>query len=229
MSNPVAEAYLETYERLIDWVAGLDEKELATKVPACPGWSVKDLIGHLTGIAVELGSEEVATGIADEESTARQVAERAEASLEEVLEEWAQALPRLLEIVDAAGSSLTALAIDIWTHEQDARNALGREGGRDGLGRAMALKAAIGSDREVTGAGLPPIQIHTGEKTWFIGKDAREVEPAVTLKVDPYEASRMLMGRRTYEEMRQLDWEGDPEPYLRYLHRFTVPEKSLGE
>lgn len=229
MSNPVAEAYLETYQRLIDWVAGLDQQELATEVPACPGWSVKDLVGHLTGIAVELGSEEVETGIADEESTARQVAERAEASIEEVLDEWARALPRLLEIVEAAGSSLTALAIDIWTHEQDARNALGQEGGRDGLGRAMALKAAIGSDREVTVAGLPPMQIHTGDKTWYIGTDARELEPAVTLKVDPYEASRMLMGRRTYDEMRALAWDGDPEPYLRYLHRFTVPERSLGE
>lgn len=229
MTNPVAEAYLETYERLTRWVAGLGDSELSTRVPACPDWSVKDLVGHLTGIAVELGSEDVATGIADEDSTARQVAERADAPIEEVLGEWARALPRLLEIVDAAGSSLTALAIDIWTHEQDARNALGQEGGRDGLGRAMALKAAIGSDREVTAAGLPPIQIHTGDKTWYIGKDAREVEPAVTLKVDAYEASRMLMGRRTYDEMRALNWEGDPEPYLPYLHRFTVPEQSLGE
>ena len=37
------------------------------------------------------------------------------------------------------------------------------------------------------------------------------------------------MIRRTYDEMRAFDWQGDPEPYLTYLHRFTVPEQSLGE
>jgi hypothetical protein len=37
------------------------------------------------------------------------------------------------------------------------------------------------------------------------------------------------MGRRTYDEMRAFDWQGDPEPYLTYLHRFSVPEQSLGE
>lgn len=229
MTNAVAEAYLETYDRFTSWVASLSEEDLSTQVPACPDWSVKDLVGHLTGIAVELGSEDVRTGIADADSTARQVAEREDTSISEVLREWAEALPRLMEIVEAAGASLTALAIDIWTHEQDARNAVNQPGGRDGLGRAMALKSAIASDQAVSAVGLPPMQIHTGDKIWYLGKNAREVEPAVTLKVDPYEAARMLMGRRTYDEMRALEWKGDPEPYLTYLHRFTVPEQSLGE
>jgi len=229
MTNPVAAAYLETYERMVPWLASLDEEALSTQVPACPGWSVKDLVGHLTGIAVELGSEDVETGIADADSTARQVADRADSSISEVLDEWARALPRLLEIVEVAGSSLTALAIDIWTHEQDARNAVGQSGGREGLGRAMALKSAIASDQAVTAVGLPPMQIDTGDKIWYLGKDAREVDPAVTLTVDAYEAARMLMGRRTYDEMRALHWKGDPEPYLTFLHRFTVPEQSLAE
>ena len=229
MTNPVTAAYLETYERFTSWVADLDENSLAAPVVACPGWSVKDLVGHLTGIAVELGSEDVITGIADSDSTARQVEERKDSTIAEVLKEWAGALPRLMEIVEAAGANLTALAIDIWTHEQDARNAVDQPGGRDGLGRALALKSAIASDQAITAVGLPPMQIHTGDKTWYLGKDAREVEPAVTLKVDPYEAARMLMGRRTYDEIRALDWEGSPEPYLTYLHRFTVPEQSLDE
>ena len=33
----------------------------------------------------------------------------------------------------------------------------------------------------------------------------------------------------SYDEMRAFDWQGDPEPHLTYLHRFTVPEQSLGE
>ena len=228
MTNAVAGAYLETYERFTSWAAGLDDEALATNVPACPDWSVKDLVGHVTGIAVELGKE-YSDGVADADSTARQVAERKGASIAQVLEEWAGALPRLLELLEESGPNFTALAIDIWTHEQDARNAVGQLGGREGLGRAMALKAAIGSDQEISAAGLPPMQIYTGDKTWYLGKNARQSDPAITLKLDSYEAARMLMGRRTYDEIRALDWNGDPEPYLQYLHRFTVPEQSLGE
>ncbi|MEE9184700.1 MAG: hypothetical protein V3U39_09530, partial [Acidimicrobiia bacterium] len=143
--------------------------------------------------------------------------------------EWSAAVPPLVELLEQAGSGLTAVAIDVWTHEQDARNAVGQSGGRDGLGLAMALKAAIASDQAIQAVGLPPMQITTGDKTWYLGKEARQVDAAVTLDVDPYEAARMLMGRRTYDEMRAFDWQGDPEPYLTYLHRFTVPEQSLGE
>ena len=228
MTSAVAVAYLETYERFTSWAADLDDEALATNVPACPDWSVKDLVGHVTGIAVELGKE-YSAGAADTDSTARQVAERRGASIAQVLAEWAGALPRLLELLEEGGPNFTAVAIDIWTHEQDARNAVDQPGGRDGLGRALALKAAIASDQAISDVGLAPMHIKTGEKTWYLGKEAREVEPAVTLKVDAYEAARMLMGRRTYDEMRALDWNGDPEPYLTYLHRFTVPEQSLGE
>ena len=227
MTNPVTEAYVETYERFSSWVETLDEELLSAPVVACPGWSVKDLVGHVTGVAVDLRNER--EGVAQPDSTARHVQQRQDKSIAEVLEEWAAAVPPVVELLEQAGSGLTAVAIDVWTHEQDARNAVGHSGGRDGLGRGMTLKAAIASDQAISAVGLPPMQIHTGDKTWYLGKGAREVEAAVTLKVDPYEAARMLMGRRTYDEMRALDWQGDPEPYLAYLHRFTVPEQSLGE
>ncbi len=227
MSDPVTEAYVETYERFSSWVETLDEELLSAPVVACPGWSVKDLVGHVTGVAVDLHDEWA--GVALSDSTARQVEERRDKSIAEVLEEWSAAVPPLVELLEQAGSGLTAVTIDVWTHEQDARNAVGQSGGRDGLGLAMALKAAIASDQAIQAVGLPPMQITTGDKTWYLGKEARQVDAAVTLDVDPYEAARMLMGRRTYDEMRAFDWQGDPEPYLTYLHRFTVPEQSLGE
>ncbi|HET7246492.1 MAG TPA: maleylpyruvate isomerase N-terminal domain-containing protein [Streptosporangiaceae bacterium] len=46
----LAGMYRETRERLAGLVAGLDEAQLGTPVPACPGWSVADVVGHLAAI-----------------------------------------------------------------------------------------------------------------------------------------------------------------------------------
>ncbi len=42
----VAVVYLDTYRRFSTLGAGLTEAELAMPVPACPGWSAKDTLGH---------------------------------------------------------------------------------------------------------------------------------------------------------------------------------------
>ena len=222
----VAEVYLDTYHRFRGLAAGLTEAELATPVVACPGWSAKDTIGHVTGVAVGLVSG--AGQVAAPDSTERQVQERRDQPLQAILEEWAGAVGPLTELLQAAGSGLTAVAIDLWSHEQDVRNAVGRPAGRGAPGLWLTLKSAVAADQKVRAAGLPPMLLITGEKTWFLGEGARDGADVV-LDVDPYEAARMLMGRRTYEEIAAHPWVGDPTPYLALLHQFTVPEQSLGE
>lgn len=222
----VADVYLDTYERFSRLAGELTEDELEAPVVACPGWSAKDTIGHVTGIAVDLVAGQ--GQVADPDSTARQVEDRRSASIGEVLVEWSAAVGPLIELLRAAGSGLTAVAIDLWSHEQDVRNAIGRPGGRDAPGRDLTLKAAISADQRVRAKGLAPMHLVTGDKTWFLGEGAREGAD-IRLVLDPYEAARMLMGRRTYEEMAAYPWEGDSAPYLPLLHQFTVPERALGE
>ncbi|MDH3607461.1 MAG: maleylpyruvate isomerase family mycothiol-dependent enzyme [Acidimicrobiia bacterium] len=222
----VGDVYEDTYQRFTELAAALSEEELAMPVVACPGWSAKDTIGHVAGIAVDLvgGHGQVA----QPDSTARQVEERRTRSIEDVLAEWAEAVPPLIELLRAAGSGLTAVAIDVWSHEQDVRNAIGRVGGREAPGRDLTLKAAVSADQRITAAGLPPMHLITGDKTWFLGEGAREGAD-VRLDLDPYEAARMLMGRRTYDEIAAYPWVGDATPYMPLLHQFTVPEQPLGE
>jgi hypothetical protein len=145
-----------------------------------------------------------------------------------VLDEWAAAVEPLAELLRAAGSGLTAVAIDLWSHEQDVRNSVDKPGGREAPGTWLTLKAAVAADQKVRAAGLAPMHLITGEKVWFIGEGARE-GAEVVLELEPYEAARMLMGRRTYEEMAAYPWVGDPAPYLPLIHQFTVPERSLDE
>ena len=140
-------------------------------------------------------------------------------------------VPGALSTSDAAkliGLGATAVAIDAWTHEQDIRNAIDRPGGRDAPGLHLTLKAAVAADQRIQREGLPPMHLVTGDKTWFLGSNARRGAD-IRLVLDPYEAARMLLGRRTYEEMAAYPWTGDPTPYLPLLHQFTVPEESLGE
>lgn len=222
----VAEVYLDTYRRFSALAADLTGDQLATQVKACPGWSVKDTIGHVTGVAVGLVAGDGRVAASD--STARQVEDRRSRSIREVLDEWAGVVDRLTAVVRAAGSGLTAVGIDAWTHEQDVRNSVDHPGGRNVPGMLLTLKAAVSADQKIRAAGLAPMLLITGEKTWYLGDGAREGADVV-LEIDPYEAARMLMGRRTYEEMAAYPWTGDPGPYLPLLHQFTVPESALGE
>ena len=222
----VAEVYLDTYRRFAGLAAELTEAELATPVVACPGWSAKDTIGHVTGVAVDLVSGE--GRVAAPDTTERQVRERRERPVQMILDEWAEAVGPLADLLRAAGSGLTAVGIDLWSHEQDVRNAVSKPGGREAPGLWLTLKSAVAADQKVRAAGLPPMLLITGEKTWYLGDGARDGADVV-LDLDPYEAARMLMGRRTYDEMAAYPWVGDPTPYLPLIHQFTVPEQALGE
>lgn len=64
--------YRETRERLTALVAGLDAAQLATPVPARPGWSVADVIGHLAAIPEDAPTGRL-TGPPSEAETAVQV------------------------------------------------------------------------------------------------------------------------------------------------------------
>jgi len=49
----LAAAYFETQQHVADLVRDLPNAELATMVPASPAWSVKDVVAHVTGVAVD--------------------------------------------------------------------------------------------------------------------------------------------------------------------------------
>jgi hypothetical protein len=48
-----ADLYRESRERVTTAVQGLGPDELDRQVPACPQWSVQDLVAHLTGVAAD--------------------------------------------------------------------------------------------------------------------------------------------------------------------------------
>ena len=81
--------YRGTRPRLVELVGGLSPSELSTVSPGTPLWTVKDIVGHVTGVAADVLAGRV-EGAGSPEWTARQVAARKDKSLEEVLAEWSE-------------------------------------------------------------------------------------------------------------------------------------------
>ena len=69
----VARLYQETRERVIALMTGPNDAAWNTAVAACPGWSVRDVVAHMTGVAEDWASGRL-TGLPTDEQTAAQVA-----------------------------------------------------------------------------------------------------------------------------------------------------------
>ncbi|HYP24613.1 MAG TPA: maleylpyruvate isomerase family mycothiol-dependent enzyme, partial [Actinomycetota bacterium] len=115
------EAYSATRRSVIELVSGLSDEDAGERVPACPDWSVRDLVAHLTGIAVDATKGEL-EGVGSPEWTQRQVDERKSMPLDDLLAQWEEAGSQIdgaLEYFPKAAASL--FVGDTVTHEHDIR------------------------------------------------------------------------------------------------------------
>ncbi len=195
------------YERVRELVAGLDEQQAATRVPACPGWTVRELLAHMVG----LGADVVRGDEPDDHNstwTQRQVDERAEEDVARLLEEWAGLVEPLQQWMR---ENTTRPLGDIVIHEQDLRGALGVPGAQDSEG-VHALR-----DRMVGGLGeraadLPPIALVGPGWQWCSAGDPAEA--AVLLRAPDFDLARAVMTRRSEGQLRGWTERGDLTPYL---------------
>ncbi len=127
-TNELAELYRDTRVRLCALVSGLDDAAHGAAVPACPGWAVRDVVAHLTAIVEDALAGRLA-GIPDEEFTAGQIARMADVPVAEMLDRWAAGAPQFEDAIQAF--EIWPAVIDVATHEQDIRGAIGRPGARD--------------------------------------------------------------------------------------------------
>jgi uncharacterized protein (TIGR03083 family) len=168
-------AYEDVRTRLTDLVRGLDDATLASKLPACPDWTVKDVVCHVTGITTDVlgGNLE---GVGGDEWTQAQVDARCDRPIADILAEWEQNAPALAEGMRAAGPAMAGVLVgDLATHDFDARGGLGNTEGRDSEATYVAFERyANGLGDRVKGAGLPALKLDAGTSTVVAG----EGEPA---------------------------------------------------
>jgi uncharacterized protein (TIGR03083 family) len=215
-------AYARTRDRIIDLLETTSEDERTRVVPACPDWTVHDLLAHVVSIPAALSSGRRPTGpIGDWLNEL--VAERSEQPDRALQDEW-RALDRELEALLSGPSGL--LFGDLAIHEHDFRGALDRPD-HGALEIEDLLPRTIGAFKgPLKEAGLAPIEVRAGDRVWR----SHEGEAGWTLVVDPWTAVRALNSRRTADELCALPSRGDASGYLPILDaHLPLPARSLGE
>jgi uncharacterized protein (TIGR03083 family) len=200
---------------------GLRAEEGDIPVPACPMWTVREVFAHQAGVTSDILGGRL-DGVASDPWTQRQVDERAGRTLVEILDEWDADAPRLLEAMAPSGDAVDPrLVIDVWTHDQDVRGAVGRPGLRRGeQAEWVADRFRDHVADQVERAALAPLTVDLGDRP--------AAEGSVT--VDRFEFCRATVGRRSLEQMRQWAWAvDDPEPYLDLIPVFAARADALVE
>jgi uncharacterized protein (TIGR03083 family) len=189
-------------ERLAGVVAEVPEPATVA-VPACPGWSVQDVIAHLVAICDDMLGGRLRRAPTDQ-WTAAQVAARKDQSMADLLADWAAVGPKFQALISSRG--IWPGFLDVLSHEHDIRGAIAAPAGRDApelLLAAEFLVAALRPDQAMT--------VRMADQEFRVGP-ATSAE--ITLATDPFEAFRFRMGRRSRGQLAAMDWAGDPTPVL---------------
>lgn len=201
-------AYDGVRARMTALLDGAGPEQLALQVPACPDWQVRDLLAHAVGVAVDVAAGRI-EGAGSDPWTAAQVSARAGDDLPELLAEWEAAAPALAEALRAMDPVQAGQVVfDVTTHEHDLCGALRQPGARDSDGVEIGWKWAttvLGQLRDGYAAGALRITTADGASlTCGAG------EPTGGVRADRFELWRAMTGRRSAEQVRAWDWDGEP-------------------
>ncbi|MBE7187404.1 maleylpyruvate isomerase family mycothiol-dependent enzyme [Jatrophihabitans endophyticus] len=199
--------WTQSQQRVIELVEGLDPGVADTVVPACPDWTVRQLLSHMIGLDADV----VAGDEPDDHNatwTQKQVDARADHDVATLVAEWRDLTAPVQEWMRANNTRPLG---DVVIHEQDLRGALDSPGARDTDALAALRDRMAGRlDQVVTGAGLPGLRLSSPSWSFVAG-----AEPAaVTVEASEFDLTRALMTRRTADQLRGWVTDGDIEPYL---------------
>ncbi|GHB10277.1 MULTISPECIES: maleylpyruvate isomerase family mycothiol-dependent enzyme [Streptomyces] len=192
-------AYRRTRENITGLVTRTPDTA-AAGVPACPDWTVRDLIGHLVHICesfVALEDNQIDLGPAEG------------VDLPGLLDRWDALDSELREALDHTPElRRRIMLLDVFSHEMDLRVGLGETvapSGHPAFPGALDL-ATMGFGLALHGGNLPALRIDTPERDWVVGEGA----PVATVHGQAFDVFRSLTGRRTRHQIEDLRWSGDP-------------------
>jgi uncharacterized protein (TIGR03083 family) len=240
----LAAAYEETYAAISGMLQGLAVDELMTVIPACPAWTVRDLVAHMTGVAADAiaarfplvnphGPWAERQPVIDA-FTAEHVTSRRDMTIDGVRAEWAQHEGVLVQML-CGQQAFPAESIpiidwmvvcDIAAHNQDLRGALGLPGDRDRAGVTLSLQRYVaGLSQRIAAAELPPLGLCTESSDYLVGEGA----PSITVTASEWDLFRALGSRRSASQIRAYRWSGDADPYLTLFPAYGLPTNDLVE
>ncbi|WP_433800307.1 maleylpyruvate isomerase family mycothiol-dependent enzyme [Actinomycetospora sp. CA-084318] len=206
----VADVYRSGHARVVALLEGVPDDQWVRSVPACPDWTVRDLLAHLVGTAADVAARRTA-GFAGPDWTAAQVRARAGLDVPALLAEWETHLAATAEALDERRVP-AAVVGDLTVHEGDLVEALGAPRPPwDG----WAPTASVLVRQVVKGIrGPQTLVVRAGGTEWRSPEDTAEGAVRSVLRVDLYELYRGLSSRRSRAQMRGWDWEGPTDPWV---------------
>jgi hypothetical protein len=197
-----AAAYDSSRRRIDEMVRPLNDAMLARTVACCPAWTVKGVVGHLTGALEDRRDQRMPEG-GFSEWTDSHVARHVDEDVVTTLDTWAS-IPLVL---DDAPPSFASLSFDAVTHEHDVCQALGVAGDH------ASESVRIGSERALERMGM--LLAKNGAPGVVVTMDGEErvVEGAstpITLVASRYALMRLVTGRISRSQATAMSWGRDP-------------------
>ena len=183
----VVQAYLEFRSRIVSLIREIPESQASLPVPLCPDWEVSSLISHIIGIPEDILAGRM-EGVATDAWTQAQVDRHEGESLAHLAEIFLSTAAEFDVVLPHIPSPVNSqLVMDAITHEHDLRHAVGRAGAQ----HSTAVDVALGFLLNMVDTIAP-------------GR-AQELSDS---GVSRYELMRSLSGRRSIEQMNQLELDG---------------------
>jgi hypothetical protein len=206
--------YRDTRQRIIDLMT---EDAWQVSVPACPLWSVRDVVAHMTAVAQDWAAGTL-TGPPSDAETAAQIARFDGQDTTAVLAAWDAAEAQLHRLAERGTAPPLG---DIVVHEHDIRGALGTPGARTDAAVSQV------SDQLLNMLSTPvPVRLTVEDGDYRTGpQDGSEIG----LRTSRFEALRWRTGRRSRAQLAAMDWSADPAPVLEHLYLFGPADVDIIE
>ena len=226
--GPIGERYLLLHERFVALAQAWDEEDVGRPVPACPGWTVHDVVSHVTGI-VEDALAGRSEGAATDPWTAAQVARGRDRSADAMIASWQEHAGSFASVLDAMGERRPPF--DLLTHELDVRSALGLP-----IDRGDPLLAEVAAEIAGSIELRVPIEIRADGVVVrpafdpaVRGESTGGQVPPLAVTTSSFELFRSLFGRRTVAQVRAYAWSDDPGPALDDWFIFGPAQQEIVE
>jgi uncharacterized protein (TIGR03083 family) len=141
---------LLTTERdaLIPLLRRRPDADFALSTDSCPGWTVRDVLAHCSSALIRVVESRFEKGVYSPASNDRDIAERADWTNAQVVDELERGMTEAGPVIAEAGGVLDMVALGEWVHAGDVREVWGEPGAYADAGLPDALTLLVRVTRE---------------------------------------------------------------------------------
>ena len=198
-------SYQQLRERIIELLANTRDEIANKTVPACPKWTVQNLVCHIIGVPEDI-LEGRMKGVTTDPWTQAQVDRHKSDSIVQLREILINQKSKFDVVLPNIPSPVNSqFVMDAVTHEHDLREALGKPGAQDSL----AVKVAF---------------------AWLASNSMCPKELVDKLrasKATEFQLMRAMTGRISVEQMNELNLPGDEIASLTVGSPFKAPPSNV--